>query len=94
MYDVDLMFDNAKAFNEDDSQIYKDADELQVGKRAVCKRTVLLIFLKREIRKVADAELKKPDSVFVMEDGRLPLPEGILHNGAIYKVGEFRNIVI
>lgn len=30
MRDVDLMFENAKLFNEDNSQIYKDAVELQV----------------------------------------------------------------
>lgn len=30
MKDIDLMFDNAKTYNRDDSQIYKDAVELQV----------------------------------------------------------------
>ena len=31
MKDIDLMFNNAKEYNRDDSQIYKDAIELQVN---------------------------------------------------------------
>jgi chromatin structure-remodeling complex subunit RSC1/2 len=30
MKDIDLMFDNAKLYNQDESQIYKDAVALQV----------------------------------------------------------------
>lgn len=30
MVDVELMFENAKTYNRDDSQIYKDAVDLQV----------------------------------------------------------------
>lgn len=30
MKDMDTMFNNAKAYNEDESQIYKDATYLQV----------------------------------------------------------------
>ena len=30
MVDVETMFENAKSYNRDDSQIYKDAVDLQV----------------------------------------------------------------
>jgi chromatin structure-remodeling complex subunit RSC1/2 len=70
MVDIELMFDNAKQYNKDESQIYKDAVELQ-----------------KEARVIVAQEKSKPDSEFVMEDGRIPLPEGILHNGELWKVG-------
>lgn len=75
MLDVELMFDNAKQYNEEDSQIYKDAVHLQ-----------------KESRKVAKAEKEKPDSDFVMEEGRIPMPNGILHNGELWKVGDWVHI--
>lgn len=65
------MFENAKAYNEDESEIYKYAVELQ-----------------RETQRIVSTETRKPDSEYIMEDGRLPLPEGILHRGELYKVGE------
>jgi len=71
MGDVEQMFENAKAYNEDDSEIYKDAVELQT-----------------EIRKLAQEELTRSDSDFVMEDGRIPLPNGIQHNGQLWKTGK------
>ncbi|KIN00995.1 hypothetical protein OIDMADRAFT_198053 [Oidiodendron maius Zn] len=52
--DLDLMFENAKEYNLEESQVYKDA----------------------------------PDSDFVDEDGKLPLPE-ILYNGEVWKVGDW-----
>lgn len=75
MQDVDLMFENAKRFNEDDSQIYKDAVDLQ-----------------KEARRLVTEEMAKPDSEFAMEDGRIPLPNGIPHNGDIYKAGDWVHI--
>lgn len=75
MKDMDLMFNNAKAYNQVDSQIYKDAAALQT-----------------EARKLADQEKKKPDSEYLMEDGRLPLPNGILHKGELWKVGDWVHI--
>jgi len=33
MKDVEIMFENAKMYNRDDSQIYKDAVDLQVCRR-------------------------------------------------------------
>ncbi|KAI9680746.1 MAG: hypothetical protein M1817_004186 [Caeruleum heppii] len=75
MKDVDTMFENAKAYNQDESQIYKDALELQ-----------------REAQNLAEQEKKKPDSDYMMEDGRLPLPNGILHNGELWKVGDWVHI--
>lgn len=75
MKDMDLMFENAKMYNEDDSEIYKDAVELQV-----------------EAHNLAEAEKAKPDSEYLMDEGRMPLPDGILHNGELYKVGDWVHI--
>ncbi|KAK8254489.1 chromatin structure-remodeling complex protein-like protein rsc1 [Phyllosticta capitalensis] len=75
MKDVELMFENAKQYNEDESQIYKDA-----------------CFLQKETRKAAEEEKAKPDTEYVMEDGRIPLPDGILLNGELWKVGDWVHI--
>ncbi|KAK2750897.1 hypothetical protein FQN55_001469 [Onygenales sp. PD_40] len=75
MKDMDLMFNNAKSYNQVDSQIYKDAADLQT-----------------EAHKLAEQEKKKPDSEYLMEDGRLPLPNGILHKGELWKVGDWVHI--
>lgn len=75
MKDVELMFENAKAYNQDGSTIYKDAVDLQ-----------------KEARILAQAEKEKPDSEYMMEDGRIPLPDGILHNGEVWKVGDWVHI--
>ncbi|KAJ5114609.1 hypothetical protein NUU61_000368 [Penicillium alfredii] len=75
MRDLDLMFENAKTYNQSDSQIYKDAVDLQ-----------------NESRKLAEQEKKKPDSEYLMEDGRFPLPDGILHRGELWKVGDWVHI--
>ncbi|KAF2641506.1 Bromodomain-containing protein [Massarina eburnea CBS 473.64] len=75
MVDVELMFENAKQYNEEDSQIYKDAVHLQ-----------------KEARKTAAAEKEKDDSEFVMEEGRIPMPNGILHNGELWKVGDWVHV--
>jgi chromatin structure-remodeling complex subunit RSC1/2 len=75
MVDVELMFENAKQYNEEQSQIYQDALHLQ-----------------KEARKIAKAEKDKPDSEFVMEEGRIPMPNGILHNGELWKVGDWVHV--
>ncbi|KAJ5110757.1 Bromodomain [Penicillium argentinense] len=75
MRDLDLMFNNAKEYNQSDSQIYRDAVDLQ-----------------NESRKLAEQEKKKPDSEYLMEDGRFPLPDGILHRGELWKVGDWVHI--
>ncbi|KAF2204109.1 Bromodomain-containing protein [Delitschia confertaspora ATCC 74209] len=75
MQDVELMFENAKKYNEEDSQIYKDA-----------------VFLQKEAREAAKIEKEKPDTEYVMEEGRIPMPNGILHNGELWKVGDWVHI--
>jgi chromatin structure-remodeling complex subunit RSC1/2 len=75
MQDVELMFENAKQYNEDDSQVYKDAVHLQ-----------------KEARIVAKQEKEKPDSEYASEEGRIPMPSGILHNGELWKVGDWVHI--
>lgn len=71
MRDVDLMFNNAKQYNTDESDVYRYANELQ-----------------REAHSLAEQEKNKPDTEFTMEDGRMPLPQGILHNGEVWRVGK------
>ncbi|KAL8844548.1 MAG: hypothetical protein Q9176_001059 [Flavoplaca citrina] len=75
MRDIDTMFNNAQSYNQDESQIYKDA-----------------VLLQKETQQLADAEKSKPDAEYVMEEGRLPLPNGILHNGELWKVGDWIHI--
>ena len=75
MKDVDTMFENAKSYNQDESQIYKDAVELQ-----------------QEAHSLMDAEKAKPDTEYAMEEGRIPIPGGILHNGELWKVGDWVHI--
>ena len=75
MADVNLMFDNAKSYNQDDSPIFRDAVALQV-----------------HAGKLYDEQRAIPDSEFTDEDGKLPLPNGILHNGELYKVGDWVHI--
>ncbi|GIZ38305.1 hypothetical protein CKM354_000172500 [Cercospora kikuchii] len=75
MADVNLMFNNAKQYNTDDSQIYKDAVALQV-----------------EAGKLYDSEKAKPDDAFADDEGKVPLPNGVLHNGELYKVGDWVHI--
>ncbi len=71
MKDIDLMFDNAKEYNEEGSHIYQCAVDLQ-----------------KEAHALAEQEKSKPDSAYVDEDGRIPLPE-ILHKGEVWKVGDW-----
>lgn len=75
MADVNLMLNNAKEYNTDDSQIFKDAVQLQV-----------------EAGRLYDAEIAKPDDNFADDEGKLPMPSGILHNGELYKVGDWVHI--
>jgi hypothetical protein len=74
MKDIELMFENAKLYNTDESQVYQDA-----------------VFLQKETRSIAEMVKQKPDTDFASEDGRIPMPDGILHNGELWKVGKFRN---
>jgi chromatin structure-remodeling complex subunit RSC1/2 len=75
MKDMELMFHNAMQYNEDESDLYKDAKELW-----------------EEAKSTAEAEKQKPDTEYLMEDGKLPLPNGILHNNELWKVGDWVHI--
>ncbi|QVM06491.1 hypothetical protein D8B26_001199 [Coccidioides posadasii str. Silveira] len=75
MRDIDLMFNNAKTYNQPDSQLYQDADDLQA-----------------EAHRLAEQEKNKPDSEYLMEDGRLPLPNGISYKDEIWRVGDWVHI--
>ena len=72
MRDMNVMFNNCKSYNMEDSQVYKDAMSLQA-----------------ETRKMAEEEKAKPDEEFALEEGRLPLPNGITHNGEVWKIGDW-----
>lgn len=75
MADVNLIFDNAKSYNQDESQIYQDAVHLQ-----------------KEAAKLYDEEKVKPDDMFADDEGKMPLPNGILHNGELYQVGDWVHV--
>ncbi|MCJ1246563.1 hypothetical protein MMC30_003771 [Trapelia coarctata] len=75
MRDVDTMFNNAKSYNQDESQIYKDA-----------------VYLQAEAHRLAEIEKARPDSDFVMEEGRIPMPNGILHNNELWQIGDWVHI--
>ncbi|KAK3677402.1 hypothetical protein LTR78_002940 [Recurvomyces mirabilis] len=75
MADVNLMFNNAKEYNQDDSAVYKHATALQI-----------------EAGRLYDIERAKPDDTFADDEGKLPMPDGILHNGQLYKVGDWVHI--
>ena len=73
--DLDLMFNNCKSYNLEESQVYQDAVALQI-----------------EARKAVDEEKSKPDEDYALDEGRLPLPNGITHNGEMWKVGDWVHI--
>ena len=73
--DLDLMFDNAMIYNEDDSDIFRHSLEL-----------------KTEAHNLLDAEIAKPDEEYMMEDGRLPLPNGILYKNELWKIGDWIHV--
>ncbi|KAK5729631.1 hypothetical protein LTR17_011818 [Elasticomyces elasticus] len=75
MAELNLIFNNAKQYNTDDSAIYAHAKALQI-----------------EAGKLYDIEAAKPDSTFADEEGKTPLPNGILHNGELYRVGDWIHI--
>lgn len=75
MADVNLMFNNAKQYNTDDSEIFQHAVTLQV-----------------EAGRLYDIEKAKSDADFADEEGKIPIPDGILHNGELYKVGDWVHI--
>ncbi|TKA63637.1 hypothetical protein B0A55_11096 [Friedmanniomyces simplex] len=75
MADMNLMFNNAKGYNTDDSLLYKHATALQI-----------------EAGRLYDIEKAKSDDTFADEDGKIPMPNGILHNGELYKVGDWIHI--
>lgn len=70
--DVDLMFNNCKSYNLEESQVYKDAVALQI-----------------ETHNLAKEELARPDEEFALEEGRLPLPSGVMHDGELWKIGDW-----
>ncbi|KAF3479926.1 chromatin structure-remodeling complex protein RSC1 [Arthroderma uncinatum] len=48
--------------------------------------------LHREAHRLAEQEKNKPDSEYLMEDGRLPLPNGISYKDEIWRVGDWVHI--
>lgn len=48
--------------------------------------------LQIEARRIYQEEAVRPDTDFPMEDGRIPLPQGITHNGEVWKVGDWVHV--
>ncbi len=68
MRDVDVMFNNAKSYNQDESQIYKDAVYLQV---CFCKATLALVMLTiRSDRNTQACRRREAEARHRFPDGR------------------------
>ena len=52
----------------------------------------MLTVEQKEAHKLISEEIQKPDSEYVMEEGRIPLPNGINHNGEHWKVGDWIHV--
>ena len=48
--------------------------------------------LQVEAGKLYDSERAKPDESFADDEGKIPMPNGILHNGELYKVGDWIHV--
>jgi chromatin structure-remodeling complex subunit RSC1/2 len=48
--------------------------------------------LQVEAGKLYDSEKAKPDESFADDEGKIPMPNGILHNGELYKVGDWIHV--
>lgn len=83
MGDMELMFDNAKAFNEEDSDIYRSAVLLQEELRKSA-----------EIEKAkSDEELTGATEEGQSKATRIPLDK-IEHKGETYRVGRFISLTL
>ncbi|KAK9481317.1 hypothetical protein V1514DRAFT_323523 [Lipomyces japonicus] len=80
MEDMNLMFENAKRFNAEESQIYRDTVKLQEVTNNVASEE-----LKRPDSAFQDQESNQA------RVSRIPL-DGIAHNGEVYKVGDWVHI--
>ena len=47
------------------------------------------VTLQTETRKLVNEEKAKPDAEFALEEGRLPLPDGVTHDGELWKIGDW-----
>ncbi|KAA8915176.1 hypothetical protein TRICI_002671 [Trichomonascus ciferrii] len=79
LMDMNLMFNNAKQFNADGSQIFQDAVKLQQTMMALAE----------EEMKKPDSVYQDPDSN--SKTSRLPLDQ-VEHRGEIYRVGDWVHI--
>jgi len=64
-----------------DNAMQYNQDESEIYQNAVA--------LKTEANRLISDVQSRPDGEFVSEEGRLPLPEGILYNGELYKIGDW-----
>lgn len=76
-------------FLRDLSLMYKNAMEYNLDSSDIYQDAVEL---RTETLKLAEIEKSKPDQEYLMEDGRLPLPNGVSYKGETYKVGDWVHI--
>lgn len=68
MRDIDVMFNNAKSYNQDESQIYKDAVYLQV---LLCNASLaLLILMFRSDRNTQACRCREAETRYRLPNGR------------------------
>ena len=69
--------------------MFKNAMAYNVESSEIYKDAVVLL---QETRNLAEAEKARPDEEFALDDGRIPLPEGIEYKGEMWKVGDWIHI--
>ena len=76
-------------FMRDMDQMFENAKFYNEDNSPIYNAAVDLQF---QAHKIMEEEKKKPDAELAGEDGRFPLPQGILHNNEVYKVGDWIHI--
>ncbi|RMZ88357.1 hypothetical protein DV736_g4405, partial [Chaetothyriales sp. CBS 134916] len=69
--------------------MFKNAMAFNLESSEIYKDAVILL---QEAKALAEAERARPDDEFALEDGRIPLPDGIEYKGEIWKVGDWIHI--
>lgn len=76
-------------FMKDVELMFKNAMSYNVDGSAIYVDATALL---DEARQLAEAEKAKPDEEYLLDDGRVPLPNGIEYKGETWKIGDWVHI--
>lgn len=82
-------YNSVDHFMKDMELMFKNAMAYNVDGSEIYEDAKVLM---GEARQYAEAEKARPDSDFVLDDGRVPLPSGIQYKGETWKVGDWVHI--